>query len=239
MVLGVICTSSLFSQQPPSPEDETQGSHPGASVAQTSPFPQTAPASADGGTLLLSLSGNRKFCVSRNELGFSKETLKPRDQSSGPLITTMGYKYQISVSRKGSPGVTKLMESPTIKTAYLEKVLKPKEPPQPRLPTAKELKKSPTRYGTNNAVRWIASGTCTTLRPEYSFPLPVGRYDIYLGFDLLAVNGQWTPLESDFVTNVPVEKGKTSRVNGTVDYTNGSRTVKLEVSQKSTSAGDR
>ena len=51
------------------------------------------------------------------------------------------------------------------------------------------------------------------------------------------LNGIWSPLQSDFVTNVLIEKGKVSRVQGTVDYSKGVRTVKLEASRSGDSAG--
>ena len=71
-----------------------------------------------------------------------------------------------------------------------------------------------------------------------TIPLEPGRYDVYLGFDLLGINGQWISLESDFVVNQMIETGQTSRVEGKVDYTDGVRTVKLNSSGK-TAAGGR
>ena len=223
LALGTV----VFSQEPQPPLPAT-----------TSDSPETVPATATDGTLLLSLSGDRKFCVNRNELDLAESARKPREQRTGPVITTMGYKYQISVSRRGGSGVTKLFESPLIRTAYWETPKKSQEPPQPRLPTEKELKKMQQHtYGTNKTIRWIAENTCTTLLPEYRFPLAPGRYDVYLGFDLLGINGQWVPLESDFVTNLIVETGKTSRVEAKVDHSGGVRTVKLEAPKAVSGSG--
>lgn len=203
------------------------------------PAAQTQPASPEDGTLLLSLSGNRQFCVVRNEIEISQSAREARGQQKIPMITTMGYKYQISVSRRGGGGVTKLHESPMIRTTYWEEQKKSHELPQPRLPTEKDLKKSKQSYGTNKTPRWMPKNTCTTLLPEYRFPLTPGRYDVYLGFDLLGINGQWVPLASDFITNLSIEKGKTSRVEGKVDTSSGVRTVKLEAPAKTASAGAR
>ena len=204
------------------------------------PVPQSAPSSPSDGALLLILSGNRQFCVVRNELNISESSRTERNQRNAPMITTMGYKYQISVSRRGGTGVTKLLESPMIRTTYWEEKKKTEELPQARLPTEQELKQPKKKtYGTNKIPRWMPHNSCTTLQPEYRFPLPAGRYDVYLGFDLLGVNGQWVPLESDFVTNLILEVGKTSRVEARVDTTNGVRTVKLAPLDKSTSAGTR
>ena len=203
------------------------------------PAPQTKPASPEDETLLLTLPGNRQFCVVRNELEISESARQTRDQRNNPLITTMGYKYQISVSRRGGTGVTKLLESPMIRTTYWEEQKKSQEPPQPRLPTEKDLKKTKKSYGTNKTAKWMPQNDCTTLLPEYRFPLGPGRYDVYLGFDLLGINGQWVPLESDFITNLSIEMGKTSRVEAKVDTTGGVRTVKLEAPAKTASAGAR
>ena len=203
------------------------------------PPAQTQPASPEDGTLLLSFSGNREFCVVRNEIEISESARQARGQRNIPLITTMGYKYQISVNRRGGSGITKLLESPMIRTTYWEEQKKSQEPPQPRLPTEKDLKKGKQSYGTNKIPHWMPKNTCTTLLPEYRFPLTPGRYDVYLGFDLLGINGQWVPLESDFITNLSIEMGKTSRVEGKVDTTSGVRTVKLEAPAKTASAGAR
>jgi len=203
------------------------------------PSPQTAPAPGEQGTLSISLAGNRQFCVNMNELDFSEAARKPRQKRNSPLITTMGYKYQLSVSRRGSSGVTKLFESPTIRTVRWEKEIKPQQPPQPRLPTPQDLKSASRPLGTNKIPRWIPEHTCTTLQNEYSFPLEGGRYDVYLGFDLLSASGQWVPLQSDFITNLIVEKGKTSRVEGKVDYSDGLRTVELSAPGQADSTGSR
>jgi hypothetical protein len=224
--LILLISSSLVSQESAPP-------------AADAPAPQTEPASPEDGTLLLKLAGNRQFCVVRNEVEISESTRLMRDQRNNPLITTMGYKYQISVSRRGGTGVTKLLESPMIRTTYWEEQKKSQEPPQPRLPTEKDLKKSKKSFGTNKTPRWMPENDCTTLLPEYRFPLGPGRYDVYLGFDLLAINGQWVPLESDFITNLSIEMGKTSRVEAKVDTTKGVRTVKLEAPAKTASAGAR
>ena len=205
---------------------------------QSAPATQTAPAAEDTGTLSLQISGNRKFCVSHNEVDFEHGTVKPRQQRNSPLITTLGYKYQISASRRGAGSIIKLMESPTIRTTYMERQIPDAKPPQPRLttPTDKKTSSQPLKQ-TKKLPRWVPGSGCTTLLPEHTFPLAPGRYDIYLGFDVLLFNGQWAPMQSDFVTDVLIEKGRVTRVNGLVDYTDGVRTVKLESPEKPPPAG--
>jgi hypothetical protein len=235
--LGLLLSTVLFSQEsaPPATSPEQVVPAPPAN-----PSEQAAPVPATDGTLLLSISGNRQFCVDRNEIPISESARKPREKRNSPTITTMGYKYQISVSRRGGTGVTKLFESPMIRTTFWEEPKKSQELPQPRLPTEKESKKPAKKtFGPSKIPRWMAERTCTTLLSEYRFPLAAGKYDVYLGFDLLGINGQWVPLESDFVTNLIIEAGKTSRVAGIVDHTEDVRTVKLEASAKTASAGAR
>ena len=232
-ILSLFVTFQAQSQE--TVKREPQAPQPPEST-QASPAPRAA--TPDEGTLLVSLTGNRKYCVDRNELAISDRG-KPREKQNMPRITTMGYKYQFSVSRRGGSGVEKLLESPTIKTIYWEEPKIVKEPPQPRLPTEHELKNPKKSYGSKRIPRWISQNTCTTLMREYRFPLPPGRYDVYLGFDLLAINGQWTPLDSDFITNLTVEAGKTARVDAKVDYAEGVRTVKLGSSSKTESSGTR
>ena len=205
---------------------------------QSAPAPQAVPATDDTGTLTLQLSGNRNFCVRHNEVDAAPGAVKPRQYRNAPLITTFGYKYQISASRRGTNAIIKLVESPTIRTAYLKFQDVDPAPPQPRLtvPTDKKSSNQPLK-APKKLPRWIQGSACTTLLPEHSFPLAPGRYDIYLGFDVLLINGQWAPLQSDFVTDVIIEKGQVTRVSGLVDYTDGVRTVKLDSFENPMPAG--
>jgi len=202
-------------------------------AAGTTPTAQTAPAAEEMGTLTMELAGNRNFCVDRNELDAKPGSIKPRQYRNAPLVTTLGYKYQISANRRGTTAILKLVESPIIRTAYMETQPPERGLPQPRLATPKDQKTATQSFqGPKKTPRWIPENTCTLLEPEYSFPLAPGRYDIYLGFDVLVSGGQWAPLQSDFVTDQIIEKGQVTRIQGSVDYTDGVRTVKLGSSPK-------
>jgi hypothetical protein len=229
-------------QDPPPAEEKAPAQATPESPPATAQTPAAEPVDpAKQGTLTLKLDGNRQFCVVQNELEFSEAAhQKPRQQRNSPLITTMGYKYQISVSRRGASGVTKLFESPTIRTTYYEKPKSNEGTPQPRLPTEKDKKEAGRPFGAAKKVpRWIPDSACTTLNPEYSFSLLEGRYDVYLGFDLLAPNGHWVPLQSDFIVDLTIERGKESRVQGKVDYSAGERIVTLGAPAKKASSGSR
>jgi len=218
---GLMPTHAVTQEKPP--------------VTADSPAPaaEAGPAAGEMGTLVVHLAGNRKFCVERNEVGMKPGTVKPRQERNSPLVTTFGYKYQISASRRGTTSIIKLMESPTTRTAYMQKQAPRKSPPQPRLATPKDLKATNRPFGGQSQItRWIPEGTCTTLAADYSFPLAAGHYDVYLGFDLLVSSGQWLPLQSDYVTDVTIDKDMTTRVDGRVDYADGVRTVKMESSHK-------
>jgi len=200
------------------------GDQPDAGQSEKAP-----PAAADMGRLSLKLSGNLSFCVNGNEISFKPGAVKPRQYRSAPLITTFGYKYQISVTRRGSSGIVKLLESPTYPTAYTTLERKETGPPQPRLATPKDLKKPSQPFRPPQKVpHWISENTCTKLKPDYSFPLAAGHYDIYLGFDLLLNTGQWVPLQSDYLTDIVIDKDSVTQVDGLVDYTDGVRTVHLD-----------
>lgn len=190
---------------------------------------QTQHATAETGTLQLALSGNRKFCVKANEIDMKPGYVKPRQNRNVPLVTTYGYKYQISASLRGSSAIIKLLESPMYRTTYFTQDAPKKGTPQPRIATPKDLKASSQPFQVPQKVpHWIPANTCKTLNPEYSLPLAAGRYDVYLGFDLFVTSGQWVPLQSDFVTDVIIEKGRVTRVEGRVDYSDGVRIVKLD-----------
>ena len=239
----LVSASAALTDEPAPPGPEAKPPADSSPVQSSTPAQDSVPPdlAERQGTLTLALAGNRQFCVVMNELEFSGASpSKPRQQREAPLITTMGYKYQISVSRRGTSGVTKLLESPTIHTTYYEKPKPVSETPQPRLPTKKDRKDATRPFGASAKIpRWIANSACTTLKPEYSFPLLEGRYDVYLGFDLLTPNGRWVPLQSDFVVDLMIEKGKEARVEGKVDYSGGERVVTLSAPGKKASSGSR
>ncbi len=199
-----------------------------ASQAPSPPEPSASTETPEQGTLVLQLDGNRRYCVKWNEIPLREGAVRPRHERSGPLITTYGYKYQISATRRGATGVTKLFESPAIRTAYNVRERPPNLPPSPRLPTPEDLKAETRPPRSRESTRWIKEHTCTDLKPEYSFPIAPGRYDVYLGFDLLVSTGSWVPLQSDYVTDVSVERDQKTRIRGRVDFSNGVRTVKFE-----------
>jgi hypothetical protein len=224
--------------QPPAAQADRPPAPAPDPAAEAAPVSPPAPPAGETGTLRIELNGNRQFCVTTNELEPQAGAVKPREERTGPLITTFGYKYQFAVSRRGSSQVVKLLESPTIRTAYTEKIRPPDLPPTPRLPTKKDLKDSAQPFARKTLVRWNPKRACTTLDPVYEFPLAPGRYDVYLGFDLLFQNGQWTPLQSDFVSDVAVDKGRVAVVHASVDSQGATRTVKLEsAAPPSASAG--
>lgn len=208
-----------------------------ASQAPTPPEPSSPTETEEQGTLVLQLDGNRRYCVKWNEIPMREGAVRPRHERSGPLITTYGYKYQISATRRGATGVTKLFESPAIRTAYTVQERPPDLPPSPRLPTPEDLKAKTRPPRSRRSTRWIKEHTCTNLNAEYSFPMAPGRYDVYLGFDLLVSTGNWVPLQSDYVTDVSVERDRKTRIRGRVDFSNGVRTVKLEPVRKPRPAG--
>src|SRR5437867_920514 len=192
------------------------------------PSPETPSITPEQGMIELRLSGNRTFCVEWNEMDVKEGATKPRQYRNSSVITTFGYKYQISASRKGvGGGVVKLFESNPIRTVDLKEERPANQFPTPHLATPQDLKRAREPWQQRKVPRWIPGTTCTVILDSFDFPLDPGRYDMYLGFDLLLPNGRWAPLQSDFLTDVLVEKGKRTKVLGKVDNSGGVRTVEL------------
>src|SRR2546428_12480151 len=50
------------------------------------------------------------------------------------------------------------------------------------------------------------------------FDLDPGTYDVYVAFDLLNREGGWVHRMSGFLTDVPVEAARRTRLDGTINY---------------------
>jgi len=79
--------------------------------------------------------------------------------------------------------------------------------------------------------RWQEEYRCVTLPERMDFDLDPGTYDIYLAFDVLSRQNSWAHRSSGYLTDVPVEKARRTRLDGLVNLGTGSeRQVEIESS---------
>jgi len=190
--------------------------------------------SSGKGRLNLAVGGNRQWCTYRDDRviqpppGLGSTTVKPRAHNP---VYTFGYQFTIATVARARPAETILLyESPVIRTAVLRQAAKlgrgGKKPPGPILvaPDTAQKRASPAAEQPGSLVPfWQESYACTTLPEAFDFDLDPGAYDVYMAFDILGRSGSWAHRSIGFLTDIVVEEGRRTRVEGRVDLVGGGR----------------
>jgi hypothetical protein len=188
------------------------------------------------GRMTLAFGGNRRWCTYPDD-----RMVRPRVEK-GPRtrrneIITFGYKFSVSAIKRGAPAAPiMLFESPTIRTASWRPaskvgVMTRKSPVGPGSGGQTTLGKTPQgQEGPTTLVPyWQEQYRCTTLPERFDFDLDPGTYDVYIAFDLLDQQGSWSHRSTAFLTDVTVEGGRRTRLDGLVNLAaGGERQVELQ-----------
>lgn len=187
---------------------------------------------AGKGRLNLAVGGNRQWCTYRDDRVVQPPPTvgKPKPRSHNP-IHTFGYQFTIAAVARARPVATILLyESPVIRTAVLRQAAKlgrgAKKPPAPTIvpldggkKRAGQVEESPTAL----VPLWQEQYACATLSEAFDFDLDPGAYDVYMAFDILGRSGNWAHRSIGFLTDIVVEEGRQTRVDGRVDLVGGTR----------------
>jgi hypothetical protein len=230
----------------PPPEDPEEAREPALNVeALQEPPPIRSPVfqaatlppqpAAGTGRLNLAVGGNRQWCTYRDDRVVQPppnvELSKGQARAVNPVFT-FGYQFTIAAVARSRPAETLLLfESPVIRTAVLRQAAKlgrgAKEPPGPTIvvPAEGGLAKRPKPVEQPGALvpMWQEQYACTTLPPSFDFDLAPGAYDVYMAFDILGRSGAWAHRSVGFLTDVVVEEGRQTRLEGMVDMIGGGR----------------
>lgn len=231
--LAVICAAGPVAPRADTPPPA--GPPPGPAPPLTANAPIIAPAlppepAAGKGRLSLRFGGNRQWCTFPDD-----RIVRPPARPSGRKgarseVFTFGYKFIVSAVRRGAPETPlMLFESPLYKTASWRPAAKvgigasqgvtgprilsgePGQKPAPPGPSASTL-----------VPYWQEEFRCTTLAERFEFDLEPGTYDVYIAFDLLLRQGTWVHRMADYLTDVPLEAGRTTLLQGLVNLGAGS-----------------
>ncbi len=204
---------------------------------QAPPMP-AAPAPGKG-RLAWVIAGNRRWCTYPDD-----RLIKPPERPSltedtkKDEVFTFGYRFSISAVKRGN-AVSPLMlfESPVYRTAewrLASKMGLSTAPgvtgPKVGAPGQQAVRPGPSTRGYNARVPfWNEAYRCVTLPAEMDFDLDPGTYDVYIAFDLLNREGGWAHRMNSFVTDVPIEAARRTRLDGTINTGTGvQRQVELE-----------
>jgi hypothetical protein len=192
--------------------------------------PGLPPAPAPGkGRLALHIGGNRRWCTFPDDRVLRPEA-KGRGMDKQNGIFTFGYKFIMAAVRRGEADtVVMLFESPTYRTATWRPASKvgtyrkttPRGPmiiPEGgRLPRPKQIPQSPE----TRVPYWEPENRCVGLPEQMDFDLDPGTYDIYAAFDLVKGDGSWVHRTTGYLTDIPVEAARRTRLDGLVNMGRG------------------
>lgn len=208
---------------------------PASPAIVASPLPGSP--APDKGRLKLMFGGNRRWCTYPDDRVI-RPPHKPGTVEKKNEIFTFGYRFTVSALKRGQADTPLMLyESPVFRTAiWLEAskvgqgrksgpsgpvILSEGERPKP---------KDPVTPGTL-VPHWQEQYRCVTLPEEMDFDVDAGTYDVYLAFDLLNREGAWVHRSTGYLTDIPVENARSTRLEGRVNLGPGSeRHVDIESS---------
>ena len=209
---------------------ETTVPAPRPPVIESAALP-AAPA-AGKGRMALIIGGNRRWCTYPDDR-VVRPPLKPGTVQKRGEVFTFGYRFTVSAVKRGQADTPlMLFESPVYQTATWLPASKtgesrktgPKGPtiiadPDRRGRQTPEPPKSPETL----VPRWQEENRCVTLPERMDFDLDPGTYDVYLAFDILGRENNWAHRSTGYLTDVPVEAARTTRLDALVNIGAGSQ----------------
>jgi hypothetical protein len=187
----------------------------------------------------LMIGGNRRWCTYPDDR-VVRPPLKPGEVEKRNEVFTFGYRFTVSAVKRGQADTPiVLYESPVYRTAiwlpasktgqskktvqaYPQIVAEGEHPNKPR-----DIPVSPETL----VPSWQEQYRCITLPDQLDFDVDPGTYDVYLAFDLLNRAGGWSHRSIGYLTDIPVESARTTRIEGVVNLGPGmERQVDIESS---------
>lgn len=205
------------------------------------------------GRMTLAFSGNRRWCTFPDDrLIRPPRPPLPRAEEKDEVFT-FGYQFIVSAIKRGEADTPlMLFESPVIRTATWRPASKAgidlsRGPEFPMVSGEASPSKRSRRVTPNTLVPyWQEHNRCTTFPERLDFDLAPGTYDVYIAFDLLNRQGGWAHRMTAYLTDVEVEEGRRTRLNGRLHQKSGeereldllSATLLSESGEASPGAGD-
>ncbi len=199
--------------------------------------PLLAPSPERGkGRLALHVDGNRRWCTYPDDRLIRPPEKEGRFQKRNEVFT-FGYKFTLAAVRRGDAAtVHMLFESPVFRTATWRPASKVgvSQKPGPRgpkilnednlSPRPKQIPQSPETL----VPYWEERNRCVSLPERMEFDLDPGTYDVYAAFDLMKGDGTWVHRTTGFLTDIPVEAARRTRLDGLINLAPGAdRQVEL------------
>jgi len=197
--------------------------------------PAVPPAPPAGrGRMSLVLDGNRRWCTFPDDR-VMRPPARPTPPGRGAgrsrdEVFTFGYQFVVAAVKRGAAASPLMLyESPVFRTATWRPASKVAPQTTPKQRSGQVLAQEGTgalpparRVAPDTLVPfWMEANRCATLPPNMDFDLEPGTYDLYVAFDLLNREGGWVHRSTAYITDVPVEAGARTRVDGRVNMAGG------------------
>jgi hypothetical protein len=231
------------------PEADTMSARPTTPTAEDAPVPPQAqppeippqmlqPEPASGkGRLALVIGGNRRWCTYPDDR-IARPPQKPGTFERRSEVFTFAYQFTLSAVKRGqadeplmlytSPIFSTASWIPAFKLGQTQKIA----PAHPIIAGEDNRGQRPRQKpkGPDTLVpRWHEQNRCVTMPERMDFDLAPGTYDVYMAFDLLSRDNSWAHRTIGYLTDVPVEAARRTRLDGLVNLGGGSeRQVELQ-----------
>jgi hypothetical protein len=186
------------------------------------------------------IGGNRRWCTFPDDR-VVRAPQKPGTIQKRSEVFTFGYRFTVSAVKRGQADTPlMLFESPVFRTATWLPASKAgqskKSGPRSPIVVSEEDRRvskqtEPPKTPETLVPRWQEEYRCVTLPERMDFDLDPGTYDIYLAFDILNRENSWVHRSSGYLTDIPVEKARRTRLEGLVNLGAGfERQVEIQSS---------
>src|SRR5262245_10643403 len=239
--LAVACLLGV-TVAPAAPLGEEAVVPPVATPQQEAPPPQMRPPeippqilqpepAAGRGRLALMIGGNRRWCTYPDDR-LARPPQPPGTFQRRTEVFTFGYQFSVAAVKRGQADEpVMLYASPIYSTASwiaASKVGKDQKRPAPGHPMmapegdpAPKSKQKPTGPDTPVPM-WHEQNRCVTMPERMDFDLDPGIYDVYMAFDVLSRDNAWSHRSVGYLTEIPIEAARRTRLDGTVNLGGGS-----------------
>jgi hypothetical protein len=197
------------------------------------------PASGKG-RLALTIGGNRRWCTYPDDR-VVRPPEPPGKFERRTEVFTFGYQFSVAAVKRGQADEPlMLFASPIYSTASwisASKIGRGQQKPPPGRPTiapegntTSKSKEKPVGPDTPVPM-WHEQNRCVTMPERMDFDLEPGTYDVYMAFDVLSRDSSWVHRSVGYLTEIPIEAARRTRLDGTVNLAGGSeRQVELVTS---------
>jgi hypothetical protein len=185
------------------------------------------------------IGGNRRWCTYPDDR-IVRPPQKPGTFERRTEVFTFGYQFSVAAVKRGQADEPLMLYTSPIfntaswisasklgqnkKSAPSGPIIAPEGNPAPK---PRQKAKGPD----TPVPMWHEQYRCVTMPERMDFDLEPGTYDVYMAFDLLNRDNSWVHRSVGYLTEIPIEAARRTRLDGMVNLAGGAdRQVELRSS---------